>query len=153
MEIGEKEVKENALKLEEELRDKGIRLMTIKDELMLATAPEASAVIEKLTKEEISKDLGKAGLETLSVILYQHPISKPEIDYIRGVNCQYILRSLLVRGLVERTVSHESGRAYLYGPTIELLSHLGITDISQLPEAERIRSEIKSFQENAVKNE
>lgn len=153
MEIGEKEVRELALRLQEKLHNRGIKIIVAGDELMLATAPETSAVIERITKEEVSKDLGRAGLETLSVILYQNPVSKPEIDYIRGVNCQYILRSLLVRGLVKRTINNESGRVYLYSPTIELLSHLGITDISQLPEAERIRAEIKGLKENFIENE
>ena len=71
-------------------------------ELMLATSKEASALIEKLTKEELSKDLGKASLETLAIVLYKGPVKRSEIDNIRGVNSTFILRNLLIRGLVDK---------------------------------------------------
>ena len=70
---------------------------------MLGTAPQMSATVETLTKEELMKDLGKAGLETISIILYKGPISRAEIDYIRGVQSNFILRNLLVRGLIEKS--------------------------------------------------
>jgi chromosome segregation and condensation protein ScpB len=68
----------------------------------LGTVPEASELIEKIIKDELTRELGKSSLETLTIILYKSPIAKPEIDYIRGVNSNYILRNLLVRGLVEK---------------------------------------------------
>jgi segregation and condensation protein B len=75
------------------------------------------------------KDLGKAGLETLSIILYQGPISRAEIDYIRGVNSNFILRNLLIRGLIERVENPHDQRSFLYKPTLELISYLGLSKI------------------------
>jgi len=132
-------------KLEKVLEGRGLSLVRNSDEVMLGTSKELSSMIEELTKEEISRDLGKAGLETLSIILYQGPISRADIDYIRGVNSQFILRNLLVRGLVERVDNTADARIFLYKPTLALLSHLGIAKIEDLPEYSQIRQEIESF--------
>jgi len=131
--------------LRESLAGRGLALMEVNDEVALVTTPEAGELIERLTKEELSKDLGKAGLEALSVILYQGPITKSDIDYIRGVNSHYILRSLMVRGLVERVPDPVDQRSYRYRATAELLAHLGVTTIEKLPEYERLRAEIDNF--------
>jgi len=88
--------------LETSLSDRGIVLVTKEDEVTLGTAKDTSELIEKLTKDELVRDLGKAGLETLSIIIYQGPISRAEIDYIRGVQSNFILRNLMIRGLVEK---------------------------------------------------
>lgn len=134
--------------LEETLKGRGLSLVRNDDEVMLGTAKELSPLIEELTKEELSRDLGKAGLETLSIVLYQGPISRADIDYIRGVNSQFILRNLLIRGLVERVDNPTDGRSFLYKPTLELLSHLGVTKISELPEYEQVRSDIENFRKS-----
>jgi segregation and condensation protein B len=114
-------------------------------EVTLGTAPALSPIIEKLTKDELMRDLGKAGLETLSIILYQGPISRAEVDYIRGVNSQFIIRNLLVRGLVERRDNPKDMRSYLYAPTMELIAHFGVNKIADLPEYETVRKDIEAF--------
>jgi segregation and condensation protein B len=101
-----------------------------------------------LTKEELTRDLGKAGLETLSIILYQGPISRANIDYIRGVNSQFIVRNLLIRGLIDRVENPKDARSYIYKTTIDLLSHLGISKIEELPEYEQVRKDIDSYATN-----
>ncbi len=131
--------------LETALTGRGVALLRNDNEISLGTAPEATIVIEKLIKEELSKDLGKAGLETLSIVLYKGPISRPEIDYIRGVNSSFILRNLTVRGLVERLTKEGDSRAYVYRPTFELLSQLGITQISNLPDYETVTRELEAI--------
>jgi len=119
-------------------------------EIELRTAPELSAFIEKLTKEELVRDLGKAGLETLSIILYKGPIKRSEIDYIRGVNSSFIIRNLLVRGLIERVTEKEgeTGRGFLYKPTIDLLAFMGISKIEDLPEFSKIKAEFEAFEKS-----
>jgi segregation and condensation protein B len=112
---------------------------------MLGTSKELSPLIEKLTKDELTRDLGKAGLETLSIVLYQGPLARADIDYIRGVNSQFILRALLIRGLVERIDNPKDARSYLYKPTLDLLSHLGVSKIADLPEYEQVRKDIEGF--------
>lgn len=142
--------------LTESLSGRGLALIRSGDEVELRTAPEASAVIESLTKDELMRDLGKAGLETLSIILYRHPIKRSEIDYIRGVNSSFILRNLLMRGLIERLVEKEGeagkGRGFSYRPTIELLSHLGVSRVEDLPDHARIVAELAAF-ENAARED
>jgi segregation and condensation protein B len=131
------------LGLEKNLSTRGLRVICNGDEIELRTSPEAGAFIEKLTKEELIRDLGKAGLETLTIILYKHPIKRSEIDYIRGVNSSFILRNLLVRGLIERITEKERG--FSYKPTIDLLSHLGVSKIEDLPEYANVKSELEIF--------
>lgn len=114
-------------------------------EYTLGTSPSVAPLIEKLTKDELMRDLGKAGLETLSIILYQGPVTRAEVDYIRGVNSQFIIRNLLIRGLIEKKENPRDQRSFLYSPTIELIAHLGVTKLTELPEYETVRKDIEMF--------
>ncbi len=136
--------------LEEKLLDRGIRLIRFEDEVTLGTASRASEMIEKISKEELSKDLGKAGLETLSIIIYRGPLSRREIDHIRGVNSQFIVRNLLIRGLIEKISSPKDERIFLYKPTLDLLAFLGVGKIEELPEFLRVREEIDKAKEEPI---
>ncbi len=149
----ENEVKEGISALAVSLKDRGLTIIQSDNEVALGTAREVSELIEKLTKEELIKDLGKAGLETLSIILYQGPISRAEIDYMRGVNSQFILRNLLVRGLVGKTENEKDQRSFLYKPTIELLSYLGLSNLNELPEYNKVREDIENFKNVNTNNE
>ena len=131
--------------LENTLKGRGLTLVRTEDEVMLGTAKELSPLIEQLTKDELSRDLGKAGLETLSIILYQGPISRADVDYIRGVNSQFIVRNLLIRGLIERVDNPKDARSFLYKTTLDLLAHLGISKIEELPEYEQVRKDIENY--------
>lgn len=131
--------------LESNLEARGIRLMRKDDEVTLGTAPDCSVLIEGLIKEDLNKELGKAGLETLATILYLGPIARSKVDYIRGVNSAFITRNLMVRGLVERIPNPDDQRSFLYRPTFELLSYLGVTNISELQEYDAVRAEILLF--------
>ncbi len=111
------------------------------DEVMLGTSSTLSSLIERLTKEELVRDLGKAGLETISIIAYKGPISRAEIDYIRGVQSNFILRNLQIRGLVERIENEKDRRSFLYRPTFDLLQFLGVSRIEDLPEYEKVQAE------------
>jgi len=138
----EEEIEVAAQDLEEKLTDRGIVLLRKNDELMLGTHKASSALIEQFIKDELHKDLGKAGLETLSIILYMSPVSRSEVDYIRGVNSNFIMRNLLMRGLVEKIEKENDKRSFAYRPTFELLSFLGVTEISDLPDYETVRSDL-----------
>ena len=147
---------EIALKtLEASLSTRGLRVMQDGEEIEMRTAPEASDLITKLTKDELMRDLGKAGLETLSIILYKGPVKRSEIDYIRGVNSSFIIRNLLVRGLIERLIENKegAGRGYSYKPTIDLLAHLGVSKITDLPDYEKVKTELDAFGAEAEDSE
>lgn len=148
LENDENEITQALMTLREKLQDRGITLITKDDKVMLGTSPKMYVIIERLKKEELSKDLGMASLETLSIVLYKGPVRKSEIDYIRGVNSATILRTLLVRGLIERKNDEESQRSFLYSPTFDLLSFLGISSLDELPEYEKVRKELEKQEES-----
>ena len=141
--------------LQKEYNNRGIVLVTDGDKVSFGTHPDADPLIENLQKEELSCELGRAGLETLAIILYKGPISRREIDYIRGVNSSFILRTLLIRGLVERSdPSTSSGqastnRSYSYKATLKLLEYLGITRLQDLPEYENALKKVEEFEKTA----
>jgi len=142
-----KEISEALIELKSALSERGIVLVELDERVALRSAPEYSETLSRLRKEELSKDLGKAGLETLSIILYRSPITRAEIDYIRGVNSTFIIRNLLVRGLIEKVSNPKDARSFLYQPTFSLLSFLGISNIEELPEYGDVRKEINQFEE------
>jgi len=138
--------------LDGSLVSRGLILVRREDEVTLGTAPEISPLIEKLTKEELIRDLGKAGLETLSIIIYKGPISRAEIDYIRGVQSNFIIRNLSIRGLIEKVTNPKDARSFLYKPTFELLQYLGVSKIEDMPEFENVKTELNNFQEANKEN-
>ena len=148
----EVEIGEALNNLETALVGRGLRLVRKDDEVMLGTAPEVGELIEKLTREELSRDIGKAGLETLAVIIYQGPVSRAQIDYVRGVNSSFIVRHLLVRGLVEKVPNPEDARSFLYRPTFDLLSHLGISKLEEAPDYGAVKQKLNEFISHPNKN-
>lgn len=143
----EDEIRRSLTELEEKLKNRGVQLVYKEDEVMLGTQKELSPLIEQLTKEELIKDLGKAGLETLTIIMYRGPVARRDIDYIRGVNSNFILRNLLIRGLVEKVQNPSDQRSFLYKPTFELLQHLGISKLEELPGYTDVQREISTHHE------
>src|SRR3989344_3945726 len=138
--------------LHNKLSDHGIVLVEANDTVSLGTHPTMSGLIEKLTKEELNKDIGKAGIEALSIVLYKFPVSRTSIDYIRGVNSQFIVRNLLTRGLIEKLPDSKDGRSYLYRPTLSLLSHLGIARIEELPNYLETREQLAQIESATNRN-
>ena len=133
--------------LSQSLENRGIKLVFHDNQVVLTTAPEYSLVVEKMVKEERERDLGRAGIETLSIIAYRGPISKKEIEYIRGVNSQYALRSLLLRGLIERK-NNETGECGVgYNITGDALRFLGLSRVGELPEYEELKKQLEVVEE------
>lgn len=114
--------------------DSGLILIEHNDKIELATKPEAAKLVESLTKSTLQETLSKAALEVLSIIAYRSPIARAEIEAIRGVNCSYTLRALLLRGLIERQGNPSDARGYVYLPTFALLEHLGLSKAGDLPD-------------------
>ena len=136
--VKEEEINDALKKLEIALVNRGLVLVRKDDSVVLGITGELSSIIESIRKEEIAKELSKASLETLTIVLYKNEISRSEIDYIRGVNSSFILRNLLVRGLVEKIIDPKDTRRMLYRPTFDTLSYMGITSIKELPNYEQI---------------
>jgi segregation and condensation protein B len=131
--LNAEQLREAALELHASLLGRGLALIEVGTELEIRTSPEAANVIKKFRESELSRDLGKAGLETLAIILYKNGATRSEIDWIRGVNSAAAVRSLTLRGLVERTENEADRRRINYIPTTEALAHLGISHASELP--------------------
>lgn len=128
--------------LKASLAGRGVELIEKGNEVALGTAPEMGKIIEDLQKEELNKELSRASLETLSIILYKNGVSRPEIDFIRGVNSSFILRALSVRGLVDRIPDPKDSRKILYKPSFDLMQFMGVKNIEELPDYEEIKREI-----------
>ncbi|HMO78586.1 MAG TPA: SMC-Scp complex subunit ScpB [Candidatus Paceibacterota bacterium] len=142
------EIKQNIALLSESRKNSGINLIYNETEAVLMTSPQNSEIINNLQKEELSKDLSKAAIETLTIILYRGPISRSKIDYIRGVNSQFIIRNLLVRGLIIKTQDPNDDRIFLYQASTETLAHLGINNTKEIPEYQKVNQDIDNFLNN-----
>jgi len=139
----EEKIREALAHVQVSLEGRGVRLVLEKDEAALATAPETHEMIEAMRREELESPLGKAGLETLSVIIFRGPLSRSDIEYVRGVNCSSILRSLMIRGLIERIDNPSDKRSFLYRPTTELPAYLGVTSLTAIPQYAELREGIE----------
>jgi segregation and condensation protein B len=129
-------------RLRSRLHSGALRLVETDTELTLTTAPELGEFIETLRKSELKGDIGKAGAETLAIILYREPITRAEIDRIRGVNSSFIIRNLLVKGLIEREAVSNT---FQFRITPELLQHLGVGSKTDLPRFSEFMNAIETF--------
>jgi segregation and condensation protein B len=125
---------------------RGLALLKDEEKVQLVTKPEFNKVLEALVKEELSEDLTSASLEALAIVAYFGPISRSRVEYLRGVNSSFILRSLLLRGLVERFPDPERTNAFLYKSTFDLLKHLGVKGKENLPDYEKFQSLLAAFE-------
>lgn len=132
---------ENALLLlegEYQAKNRGIVILRKEEEAQMATSPANAEILEQLVKSEIQENLSKASLEVLAIVAYRGPINRLEIEAIRGVNCSFTLRSLMMRGLLERMENPKDGRGYLYKISFEFLQKMGLERIEQLPDFETL---------------
>lgn len=122
-----------------ELNQRGIVLIQTGEEWQLVTNPENKEIVEELVSGEFSEELSKISLEVLSIIAYKGPLSRAKIEYIRGVNSDYSLRNLLIRGLVGREENPRDRRSYLYSVSTDFLKHLGLKNLEALPHYDEFR--------------
>lgn len=150
LETTEESIREAVGTLQSSYLDRGISLSNLNDTVTLVTSSEFSQIIENIRKEELSKELSKASAETLAVISYMPGVSKSQIEFIRGVNVSYSLRSLQMRGLIE---AKGNGRGVSYHPTLQLLEHFGVASLEHLPNYIETKNKIESLLNNENKSE
>ncbi|MBL8099051.1 MAG: SMC-Scp complex subunit ScpB [Anaerolineales bacterium] len=128
-------VVERGLKeLEESLQTRGLRLQRNAGRVQLTTAAELAGLVETFLGLEAITHLSRAALETLAIIAYQQPVTRPHVDSVRGVNSDAMLKSLLSKGLIQESGRAEGpGRPILYSTTPEFLQHFGLNSIIELP--------------------
>jgi segregation and condensation protein B len=113
---------------------RGVRVIRKADRAHLTTAPEAAPLIEKFLGVDLTTRLSTAALETLAVIAYRQPLTRGDIEAIRGVNCDGVLKTLLARALVEPVGRlDQPGRPFLYGTTLQFLQYFGLEGLDHLP--------------------
>jgi len=136
LEVSKEEITSAVKSLEEEYNEvsRGLMLLIKGDEIQLISNPKNAVYIEQLVKSELQDSLSNAALEVLSIIAYKGPISKTEVEAIRGVNCSYTIRNILMRGLIERIDNPKDQRGYLYVVSFEFLKKLGISKVENLPQ-------------------
>jgi len=154
LEISPSQVEEAIQELDRRLLSEGlpsyIRLQKHQGRFQLTTAPEIAPFIEKFLGLETSSRLTQAALETLAVIAYRQPITRPQIEAIRGVNSDSVLRTLLSKGLIQEVGRAEApGRPILYAITTEFLQHFGLSSLEQLPpwQEETVTNSLETVEE------
>lgn len=128
LDIEEEKIIGEVEKLQEEYKkdNRGFRIISDDKEAEMVSAPENKEIAQSLFRSDVQEELSRAALETLAVIIYKGPINKTGIEEIRGVNCSFTLRSLMVRGLVEKSGKGE------YKISLELLKKFGIENAGEL---------------------
>jgi segregation and condensation protein B len=120
--------------LDASLSSRGLRLQRHVGRVQLTTAPQLAELIERFLGLEMTSHLSRAALETLAIIAYQQPVTRPQIDGIRGVNSDSMMKSLLQKGLIlESGRTDGPGRPILYSTTPEFLQHFGLNSILEMP--------------------
>ena len=152
LDISEDAARALVLEYKQRLADesRGLTLLEERDRIQLTTRPEHAKILEQFVRSELSEELTPAALETLAIVAYFGPISRVRIDYQRGVNSTFMLRSLLLRGLVERFPDPAHANSYLYAPSFELLRYLGTDAQANLPEFAKFRSLLERFESSDV---
>jgi segregation and condensation protein B len=120
--------------LDDSLSTRGLRLQRNAGRVQLTTAPQLAELIERFLGLEATTHLSRAALETLAIIAYQQPVTRPQIDAIRGVNSDSMMKSLLHKGLIlESGRADGPGRPILYSTAPEFLQHFGLNSILEMP--------------------
>jgi segregation and condensation protein B len=153
LEVSVDEIESVLQALEAEYQERGIRLQRKGSSVLLVSAPEAGPMIERFLGLEISGRLSPASLETLSIVAYRQPVTRAQVEAIRGVNSDSVLRSLVRRGLLEEAGRADTvGRPILYGTTFEFLQQFGLQSLKDLPEWHELSQQLAARGENGLED-
>ena len=158
LEITDEELEEtlDALESGYDFDRRGLRLLRFGAHVQLATRPDYAPYVEKLLQPVQKQSLSQAVMETLAVIAYRQPVTKGEIEQVRGVKCDYSVQSLMTKGLIAEVGRKETlGRPILYGTTDAFLRHFCISSVAELPEIDfsKLTAKLEKGGENEEKQE
>ncbi len=143
LEMPSEEVEPLLTELANDYAHRGMRMQRVRDRVQLVSAPEAAPVIQKFLGIESSGHLSAAALETLAIIAYRQPVTRPGIEGVRGVNCDAVIHSLFARGLIQEMGRMETaGRPILYGTTFEFLQNFGLSSVDDLPPLDQAAGQV-----------
>ena len=132
--VPNRDVERGLKELEESYQFRGVRLQRHGGQIQMTSAPEAAEVIETFLGLEATSRLSSAALEALAIISYQQPVTRPQVDAIRGVNSDGVIKNLLHKGLIQEVGRSEGpGRPILYSTTPDFLGHFGLSSLEELP--------------------
>ena len=130
----ERSIEDALVRLTEIYRDRGVRILRNRDTVMLVSAPESAECVERFLGLADSSRLSVAAMETLAIVAYRQPVTRTQIEAIRGVNADYAIRALLARSLIQEIGRLDTvGRPTIFGTTPEFLQYFGVSDLSLLP--------------------
>jgi len=130
--------------------DSILELRHINNSYQFLTKPEYHPTINRLVSHRSKKKLSQAALETLAIVAYRQPVTKLEIEHIRGVNCDYTIQRLLEKDLISiQGKANSPGRPLLYGTSPLLMDYFGLKDISELPKLKEVASSENSIGEHS----
>jgi len=142
-EITKNEAEQALAELEKDFQgDRGLRVLTKDGLYQLASSPENCQYVSRLVSGELNAELSRSSIETLAIVAYKGPATRAQIETVRGVNSSYVLRSLLMRGLIERKETADI-RGYVYEISFDFLKQLGIKKVSELPDWETLSRDKK----------
>ena len=141
LDLNNKKMKELIQDLEKKFNqeDSGIHILIANDKIQFTTNPASEEIIKEFVKEELNSNLSDASLETLTIIAYRGPITKSELEQIRGINCSIILKNLLIKSLIESKPDKEK-MTETYSISLEFLKYLGLNKVEELPDYEELNS-------------
>ena len=145
LEVDAEKIEIALAELKQEYVNRGMRVQRLRDKVQLVTAPAAAPAIEKFLGIAGSGHLSAAALETLAIIAYRQPVTRPAMEAVRGVNCDAVIQTLLARGLIQEMGRQETaGRPILYATTFEFLQNFGLRDTDDLPPLEEATADVLS---------
>ncbi len=149
--LSEQDIKDALAGLSEDFKNegRGLGLTEIADEFQLTTKPEFGNLLQEVMKAELTEDLTPSSLETLTLVAYLGPVSRAMVEYVRGVNSSFIMRSLLLRGLIQR-LEEKKANAFLYDVSLDFLKHLGLSSKRELPDYEKYQEMMKALNNETV---
>lgn len=137
LEVTESEIETGLQLLAADYEDRGLRIQRHAGRIQLTTSPETGETIERFLGLEINSYLSQAALEALSIVAYEQPVTRPQVDSIRGVNSDGVIKNLLHKGLIQDVGRADGpGRPILYATTAEFLQQFGINSLDELPPIE-----------------
>jgi len=137
LDITEREIEKVLTQLGEDYQARGLRIQRHAGRIQLTTAPEAGESVERFLGMEITTYLSQAALEALSIVAYEQPVTRPQVDSIRGVNSDGVMKSLLHKGLIQDVGRADGpGRPILYATTPEFLQQFGLNSLEEIPPIE-----------------
>jgi segregation and condensation protein B len=136
------EVEAALVTLRDRCQQRGVRLQRAGDRVQLVSAPEMAAYVERFLGLELHSKLSQAALEALAIVAYQQPVTRAQVEAVRGVNSDSVLRTLVSKGLIEEVGRMETvGRPILYGTTFDFLQFFGLESLKDLPDLEAMSEE------------